>query len=92
MVMRYQEPPNAQEVLMLAVPERITGPGGVAEELVWHKPLGPDPDAVFQRIACSDEDGIVVLLDAAPPAALHGDVRESAEVCPTAAIEVAQEE
>ncbi|NJA56733.1 hypothetical protein [Streptomyces sp. NEAU-H3] len=45
---------------MLAVPERITGPGGIAEKLVWHKPLGADPDAIFQRIACSDEDGIVM--------------------------------
>ncbi|MBV7652979.1 ferredoxin [Streptomyces albidoflavus] len=46
------------------------------------------PEVFDQR----DEDGIVVLLDAAPPAALHGDVRESAEVCPTAAIQVAGEE
>ncbi|MEU2050915.1 ferredoxin [Streptomyces sp. NEAU-PBA10] len=37
-----------------------------------------------------DEDGIVVLLDAAPPAALHDDVREAAEVCPTTAIQVAE--
>lgn len=45
------------------------------------------PEVFDQR----DEDGIVVLLDAAPPAALHDDVRESAEVCPTTAIRVAEE-
>ncbi|WP_019357962.1 hypothetical protein [Streptomyces sp. AA1529] len=45
---------------MLAVSERIKGPGGVTKELVWHKPVGPDPDATFQGIACSDEDGIVM--------------------------------
>ncbi|MEE1726000.1 ferredoxin [Streptomyces sp. JV186] len=46
------------------------------------------PEVFDQR----DEDGIVVLLDAAPPATLHGEVRESAEVCPTTAIQVAEEE
>ncbi|MFI0990578.1 hypothetical protein [Streptomyces exfoliatus] len=45
---------------MLAVSERITGPGGVTKALVWHKPVGADPDAAFQQIACSDEDGIVM--------------------------------
>ncbi|MEV0443526.1 hypothetical protein AB0I84_35595 [Streptomyces spectabilis] len=45
---------------MLAVSERVTGPGAVTERLIWHKPVGPDPDAIFQRIACSDEDGIVM--------------------------------
>ncbi|SES03700.1 hypothetical protein [Streptomyces qinglanensis] len=45
---------------MLAVSERIKGPGGVTKELIWHKPVGPDPDATFQRIACSDEDSIVM--------------------------------
>ncbi|KLI98143.1 ferredoxin [Streptomyces albidoflavus] len=44
------------------------------------------PEVFDQR----DEDGIVVLLDAAPPAALHDGVRESAEVCPTTAIQVAE--
>jgi hypothetical protein len=44
----------------LAVSERINGPGGVTEELVWHKPVGADPDVTFQPIACSDEDGIVM--------------------------------
>ncbi|MBQ1163441.1 hypothetical protein KBZ21_36215, partial [Streptomyces sp. A73] len=45
---------------MLAVSERITERGGVTTELIWHKPVGPDPDATFQRIACSDTDGIVM--------------------------------
>ncbi|GAA2932859.1 MULTISPECIES: ferredoxin [Streptomycetaceae] len=40
------------------------------------------PDVFDQR----EDDGIVVLLDAAPPARLHTAVRESAEVCPAAAI------
>ncbi|WP_405743535.1 ferredoxin [Streptomyces sp. NBC_01525] len=40
------------------------------------------PDVFDQR----DEDGIVVLLDALPPAALHEAVREAAAVCPAAAI------
>ncbi|MBQ1164596.1 hypothetical protein KBZ21_42215, partial [Streptomyces sp. A73] len=37
---------------------RIKERGGVTKELIWHKPVGPDPDATFQRIACSDTDGI----------------------------------
>lgn len=45
---------------MRAVGERVTGPGGVTKELIWHKPVGRDDDATFQRIACSDEDGIVM--------------------------------
>jgi hypothetical protein len=45
---------------MLAVSERLTGRGGVTEELIWHKPVGLDPGATFQRIACSSEDGIVM--------------------------------
>ena len=40
------------------------------------------PDVFDQR----DEDGIVVLLDAEPPAELHSLVREAASVCPAAAI------
>ncbi|MGW1840125.1 ferredoxin [Streptomyces sp. BBFR2] len=40
------------------------------------------PDVFDQR----DEDGIVVLLDARPDAALHEAVREAAAVCPAAAI------
>ncbi|GHJ28755.1 MULTISPECIES: ferredoxin [Streptomyces] len=45
------------------------------------------PDVFDQR----EEDGIVVLLDEKPPAALHADVRESAVVCPAAAIRVVEE-
>lgn len=40
------------------------------------------PDVFDQR----DEDGIVVILDARPPAALHEAVREAAAICPAAAI------
>lgn len=32
------------------------------------------------------EDGVVILLDAAPPEALHRAVREAASVCPGGAI------
>ncbi|UIX29252.1 ferredoxin [Streptomyces sp. GQFP] len=42
------------------------------------------PDVFDQR----DEDGVVVLLDAAPPADQLDTVREAAAVCPAAAIEV----
>ena len=42
------------------------------------------PDVFDQR----DDDGIVVLLDEAPPQDLHDLVREAAGVCPAAAIEV----
>jgi ferredoxin len=42
------------------------------------------PDVFDQR----DEDGIVVLLDDAPPAELHALVQEAASVCPAAAIAV----
>ncbi|WP_320775390.1 ferredoxin [Streptomyces sp. CRN 30] len=40
------------------------------------------PEVFDQR----DEDGIVVLLDAEPPAVHHDAARESAGVCPAAAI------
>lgn len=40
------------------------------------------PEVFDQR----DEDGIVVLLDAAPPAEQHFAAREAAQVCPAAAI------
>ncbi|MFJ8927452.1 MULTISPECIES: ferredoxin [unclassified Streptomyces] len=40
------------------------------------------PEVFDQR----DEDGIVILLDAAPAAEHHEGVRESAGVCPAAAI------
>jgi ferredoxin len=42
------------------------------------------PDVFDQR----DDDGIVVLLDQAPPQDLHDLVREAAGVCPAGAIEV----
>jgi ferredoxin len=42
------------------------------------------PDVFDQR----DEDGIVVLLDEAPPAELADVVREAAGVCPGVAITV----
>jgi ferredoxin len=41
--------------------------------------------AVFDQ---SDEDGTVVLLDAAPPESEHVAVREAAEMCPGMAITV----
>ncbi|KOG34188.1 ferredoxin [Streptomyces resistomycificus] len=40
------------------------------------------PDVFDQR----DEDGVVVLLDAEPPAVLRPAVHEAASVCPAAAI------
>ncbi|GAA2685724.1 ferredoxin [Streptomyces lunalinharesii] len=42
------------------------------------------PDVFDQR----EEDGIVVVLDVEPPAALHDAVREAATICPAAAITV----
>ncbi|WP_030671744.1 ferredoxin [Streptomyces rimosus] len=42
------------------------------------------PEVFDQR----DEDGIVVLLDAAPPADQHDAVREAAAICPAAVIQV----
>ncbi|CAJ62651.1 putatite ferredoxin (partial) [Frankia alni ACN14a] len=42
------------------------------------------PDVFDQR----DDDGIVILLDANPPADQHDNVRRAAAVCPAAAIEV----
>ncbi len=45
------------------------------------------PDVFDQR----DEDGIVVLLDAAPPEGLHPIVREAASVCPAAAISLSDQ-
>ncbi|BBC35114.1 Ferredoxin [Streptomyces graminofaciens] len=42
------------------------------------------PDVFDQR----DDDGMVVLLDESPAPELHDDVRESATVCPAAAIRV----
>ncbi|GFH81182.1 ferredoxin [Streptomyces gougerotii] len=45
------------------------------------------PEVFDQR----GEDGIVALLDATPPAGQHDGVREAAEVCPAAAIQVTQD-
>jgi ferredoxin len=42
------------------------------------------PEVFDQR----EEDGIVVLLDANPPAELDDDVAEAAQVCPSLAIAV----
>ncbi|MFG2910126.1 ferredoxin [Kitasatospora sp. NPDC048286] len=44
------------------------------------------PEVFDQR----DEDGVVILLDARPPAAAHDGVRAAAALCPAAAIRVAQ--
>jgi ferredoxin len=44
------------------------------------------PEVFDQR----DEDGIVVLLDEQPPAETHEGVRESAMVCPAAAIRLVE--
>ncbi|MDT0549913.1 MULTISPECIES: ferredoxin [Streptomyces] len=46
------------------------------------------PEVFDQR----DEDGIVVLLDAEPPAELHTAVKEAASVCPAAAISLSDTE
>ncbi|MEU8998360.1 ferredoxin [Streptomyces caniferus] len=37
-----------------------------------------------------EDDGVVVLLDAAPPHALHSSVEDAAARCPALAIEVLQ--
>ncbi|GAB2667192.1 ferredoxin [Saccharopolyspora gloriosae] len=44
------------------------------------------PDVFDQRA----EDGVVVLLDAAPPAELHEASRSAEQLCPTAAIEISE--
>lgn len=44
------------------------------------------PEVFDQR----DEDGMVVLLDERPTAELHEGVRESAAVCPAAAIRLVE--
>ena len=38
-----------------------------------------------------EDDGIVILLDPTPPAALHASVREAVAVCPAAAITLNEE-
>ncbi|MFE9708311.1 ferredoxin [Streptomyces sp. NPDC005930] len=45
------------------------------------------PEVFDQR----DEDGIVVLLDAAPPAGQYDASREAAQVCPAAAITIEED-
>jgi ferredoxin len=45
------------------------------------------PDVFDQR----DEDGIVVVLDEAPGADQHDVVRQAADMCPAAAIVLAEE-
>lgn len=45
------------------------------------------PDVFDQR----DEDGVVILLNAQPPADLHAIVREAANVCPAMAIVLNEE-
>ncbi|KPI08907.1 hypothetical protein OK074_3431 [Actinobacteria bacterium OK074] len=46
------------------------------------------PDVFDQR----DDDGIVVLLDDAPPADQYAAVREAAQLCPAAAIVLHEQE
>ncbi|MDT0433627.1 MULTISPECIES: ferredoxin [Streptomyces] len=40
------------------------------------------PEVFDQR----DEDGVVIVLDEAPPAEVHASVTEAAQLCPAAAI------
>ncbi|KYF74889.1 ferredoxin [Sorangium sp. So ce388] len=47
---------------------------------------------VAPRVFDQRDDGIVVLLDEAPPEELHAAVREAASVCPGAAIELEERE
>ncbi|WP_437928832.1 ferredoxin [Sorangium sp. So ce291] len=47
---------------------------------------------VAPRVFDQRDDGIVVLLDEAPPEELHDAVREAASVCPGAAIELEERE
>ena len=56
-------------------PEKFCGSG----QCVMNAP------AVFDQ---RDEDGIVVLLHAYPPAEQHANVRRSAQICPALAIRV----
>jgi ferredoxin len=42
------------------------------------------PEVFDQR----EDDGVVILLDATPPAAEHAGVREAAAICPAAVIAV----
>jgi ferredoxin len=45
------------------------------------------PEVFDQR----DEDGVAVLLDPTPPAALHAKVRDAAVRCPSQCIQVADD-
>lgn len=45
------------------------------------------PEVFDQR----EEDGVVILLDATPPAEQHDAVRESVQVCPAGAIHVSED-
>ncbi|WP_437757161.1 ferredoxin [Sorangium sp. So ce1389] len=47
---------------------------------------------VAPRVFDQRDDGIVVLLDEAPPEELHAAVREAASVCPGAAIQLEERE
>jgi hypothetical protein len=51
---------------MLAVAERAGGIGNDTEPVIWHIPVGDSVEAMFQAIACSAEEGIV----------LHGPSRD----------------
>jgi ferredoxin len=44
--------------------------------------------AVFDQ---DDDEGLVLVLDASPPAHEHDAVREAASVCPTGAISIVEE-
>ncbi|MFI0822080.1 ferredoxin [Streptomyces sp. NPDC021098] len=45
------------------------------------------PEVFDQR----EEDGVVILLDATPPAEQHDAVRECVQVCPAGAIHVSED-
>ncbi|XYH99556.1 ferredoxin [Sorangium sp. So ce1128] len=47
---------------------------------------------IAPRVFDQRDDGIVVLLDEAPPEELHAAVREAASVCPGAAIQLEERE
>lgn len=42
------------------------------------------------EVFSQDEDGLVVLLDAEPPAHLHAKARKAASVCPVTVIEIVE--
>ncbi|MGQ4599066.1 4Fe-4S domain-containing protein [Nocardia sp. R6R-6] len=47
--------------------------------------------AVAPAVFGHDEDGIVVVIDARPPAELQESVRRAVRVCPSAAIEISED-